>query len=612
MNTDLVYSSISVKPKKRLEKRPGGRQAMAWARMFLGVAWVMAVLAMKATASEILRSPLDQSGGFFGLSVSGIPDANGDGFGDVVVGALQEKTATSPYCAGQVYVFDGATGELLYSLDSPQGENYSYFGWRVSGLPDVDGDGLGDVLGSAKEDPGNSPLDAGRVHVFSGVDGAAIFSLYSPNEEEYGHFGASILGIEDVNGDGLGDILVGAPDESLEGGPQDAGRVYLFDGPTTALLRWFHSPSPDAFGGFGSSVASAPDLNGDGIAEILIGAPRENPGASPLDAGRVHVFDGTSTQILLTLKSPNEEDQGYFGASVSGVPDMNGDGRSDILVGAYRENPGAAPTDAGRAYVFDGATSALLLTLVSPNEQAYGYFGYSTAGIEDVNGDGRGDLLVGAFQESSGGGPAGAGRVYLFSGADGTLLKTFHSPLEQGNGYFGRSAAGVPDTNGDGKFDVVIGAFQESHPGSPSLAGRAYLFTSSFMDSTSPEVSSIARYQPLEQLTGAAQVVFQLNFTEDVANVTASNVSIDATGDQTAASMESVSGCGSVWWIAVNTAKGQGNLGLKLDSNLSWIRDMDDNRLTTPLLFKPILPDLPRFSHLHGRGAGFSHELQPG
>jgi hypothetical protein len=133
--------------------------------------------------------------------------------------------------------------------------------------------------------------------------------------------------------------------------------------------------------------------------------------------------------------SPNEEFQGYFGQSVAGVPDVDGDGIADLLVGAVYEDPGTSPEDAGRAHVFNGASGALLYTLASPNEQSIGYFGMSVSGVEDVDGDGRGDLLVGAPSEDPGTSPAAAGRAYLFSGSSvlSIAAAALNSPVPLGD-----------------------------------------------------------------------------------------------------------------------------------------------------------------------------------
>jgi hypothetical protein len=123
----------------------------------------------------------------------------------------------------------------------------------------------------------------------------------------------------------------------------------------------------------------------------------------------------------LTFISPNPEQTGGFGLSVSGVEDADGDGRGDLLAGAYYEDGGAF--NAGRVYLFSGATGALLRTLTSPNPEFQGYFGFSVAGVADADGDGRGDLLVGAYSEA--GGATDAGRAYLFpSGTSISLTAT--------------------------------------------------------------------------------------------------------------------------------------------------------------------------------------------
>ncbi len=102
------------------------------------------------------------------------------------------------------------------------------------------------------------------------------------------------------------------------------------------------------------------------------------------------------------------------------MSDADGDGRGDLLVGAYREGPSGSPFAAGRAYLFSGASSMLLLELASANEESSGQFGWSVAGVPDTDGDGRSDLLVGAYQEDPGASPNQAGRAYLFSGASGS------------------------------------------------------------------------------------------------------------------------------------------------------------------------------------------------
>ncbi|MEP0844688.1 MAG: FG-GAP repeat protein [Phycisphaerae bacterium] len=363
------------------------------------------------------------------------------------------------------------------TFSSPAAEANGYFGTALAGLPDVDGDGAGDVaVGAPSENTGASPLDAGRVHVFSGRTGALLRTLLSPNEESSGQFGYSVAGVPDVNGDGRGDVLVGAYREDPGISPTDSGRAYLFSGADGILLHTLASPHEDLGGNFGQSVAGVPDLDGDGAGDLVIGAYRDNPPGAPVDAGRAYVFSGATGAWIATLADPTQEYSGYFGYRVAGLADVNGDGRGDILVGALRAN-GGWPTGTGRAYVFSGATGGLLLTLNSPNPENGGGFGCAVAGLEDVNGDAIGDLLVGAYQEDVAG-QADAGRAYVFSGATGQLLHTLLSPNPQPSAGFGVSVADLPPGGTACQARMVVGAYRESVTGTPAESGRAHVFSS--------------------------------------------------------------------------------------------------------------------------------------
>jgi glycosylphosphatidylinositol phospholipase D len=126
------------------------------------------------------------------------------------------------------------------------------------------------------------------------------------------------------------------------------------------------------------------------------------------------VFCGRSGGLLRTLQSPNQMDYGLFGQVVAGIPDINNDGLWDIAVGAQLESSGGGPDYAGRVYLFDGGSGVLVDTLVSPNEQEDGRFGCDVSGIEDLNGDGLGDLLVGAYSEAAPGSVSRSGQAYVF------------------------------------------------------------------------------------------------------------------------------------------------------------------------------------------------------
>ena len=246
---------------------------------------------------------------------------------------------------------------------------------------------------------------------------------------------------------------------------------------TSEVLHTLTSPNEEEEGYFGISVSGAGDVNGDGYDDVIIGARQEDPDNSPDDAGRAYVFDGLTGTLVHTLVSPNEEFDGYFGYSVSGAGDVNEDGYDDVAVGAYMEDPGSSPINAGRVYVFDGQTGNLLHTLASPNEEAAGYFGRSVSGVGDVDGDGPDDIVVGAYGEDPGSSPDFAGRAYLFHGQSGRLIRALSSPNEEPNGGFGYSVSGVRDTNGDGFSEVLIGTHLEESGSSPDFAGTAYIFS---------------------------------------------------------------------------------------------------------------------------------------
>ena len=413
------------------------------------------------TPTLTLESVNAEVSGAFGTAVAAVEDIDGDGLADLAIGAPQENDGASD--AGRVYVFSSADGTSLLTLESPNSESSGAFGDAVAGVPDVDGDGLGDLLiGAPREDGGAG--NAGRAYLFSGT-GALLLTLESTTPESNGFFGTSVAAVPDTDGDGLADLLVGAPEE--DDGATNAGRLYLFSGDDGALLQQRRSPNPQVVGAFGNAVAGVPDTDGDGRGDLLVGAFQENAGAD--GAGRAYLLSGDDGSLLLTLESPNARPVGAFGASVAAVSDTNGDGVADLFIGADQEDAG--PEGSGRAHLFSGADGSLLLSLVSPHTQPLGFFGHAVAGVPDVDGDGRGDLLVGAIQEDAGG--ERSGRAYLFGGADGASLLRMRSPNANVLGFFGNAVAGVPDTNGDGRGDLLIGAPQED--GGAGDAGRAYL-----------------------------------------------------------------------------------------------------------------------------------------
>ena len=394
-----------------------------------------------------------------GYSVCAVPDVNGDGKWDVAAGSRNIQTYEGPADSGKVTIFDGVTGTklgTLFPFYSVQGSN---FGDSISGVPDTDGEGFGDVIVG----------DGAKAFIYDGKRHIVLQILYPSSPYSTG-FGDAVAGLSDVDGDGFGDVIVGARYEISKGGLTQAGRVYVFSGHTGALIYSRDSPNAEAHSYFGHRVSSVPDVNGDGKQDVLV-ASYETPADKPINSGRVYLFDGMTSGLLCTFTSPNGEYGGGFGLGLCAIPDMNGDGKGDVLIGAPWESIGSI-SEAGRVYLYDGVTGNLLHIFLSPNKQERGGFGDSVASIPEVNEDGHSELLISAPGEAG-----DSGYVYLFDGVTGRLLRVFTSPHARYSGAFGCAVAALSDVNADGRGDAIIGAYGESvPPQQASWYGRAYIF----------------------------------------------------------------------------------------------------------------------------------------
>jgi len=218
------------------------------------------------------------------------------------------------------------------------------------------------------------------------------------------------------------------------------------------VLHQFNGSAGDSLG---SSVAFA-NVTGDGTPDVIIGAENANGGA-----GYVKIFNGADFSLVRQIDG-NAGD--FFGARVA-VGDINGDGVPDIVVGAYGVDVGGA-TDAGAVRVYDGATGSLLYQLNGTGSTDF--FGSAVA-VGDITGDGKADILVGAWGADLGGGSnANIGYVRLFDGANGALLAQFNGDNIQDE--MGRAVA-FGDVNGDGTLDIILGAGSSTHGNIPHFGG---------------------------------------------------------------------------------------------------------------------------------------------
>ncbi len=419
-----------------------------------------------AHAATITHVPLytfhgDSVNDLFGFSVRGAGDVNGDGFADVIVGALFDDNNGSQ--SGSARVLSGSTGAALYTFNGDSA--FDVFGRSVSGAGDVNGDGFADLIVGAYEDDNNG-LNSGSARVLSGATGATLYTFDGDLASDF--FGYSVSGAGDVNGDGFADMIAGAYRDDNNG--PDSGSARVLSGATGAPLYTFNGDS--AFDLFGYSVSGAGDVNGDGFADMIVGAYRDDNNG--LDSGSARVLSGSTGAALYTFNGDSAFD--FFGFSVSKAGDVNGDGFADLIVGAiFDDNNGL---ESGSARVLSGATGAVLYTF--NGDSADDQFGVSVSGAGDVNGDGFADLIVGAFFDDNNGLESGSARV--LSGFDGTILYTFNG--DSAGDVFGTSVSGAGDVNGDGIADFIVGA----QTGGANGGGYARLFVSQV---TVPEPSSL-------------------------------------------------------------------------------------------------------------------------
>ncbi len=238
-----------------------------------------------ALSPEVAAAMDPTEGAAFGCALAAIGDIDQDTVPDLLVGAFgQEKS-------GAAYVVSGKTHMLLRTLRAPQPQAGAGFGWSVGVVGDLTGDHIPELLVGAFAQEGN-----GRVFVFDGKDGHVVHTFVPPLGAKEGAFGWSVAGGGDLDHDGAPDILIGAPYTTVGQVPVQ-GRVYAFSGHTQKLLFAMDDPSPRRGEGFGWQVASGGDYNGDGIPDILVGAPYKDSDTSRAE-GAAFVFNGADGSLL--------------------------------------------------------------------------------------------------------------------------------------------------------------------------------------------------------------------------------------------------------------------------------------------------------------------------
>ncbi|RMG44335.1 MAG: hypothetical protein D6718_10260 [Acidobacteria bacterium] len=416
-----------------------------------------------------------QAYAYFGITVSTAGDVNGDGYADVIVGAYQYDNGQVN--EGRAFVYHGsATGLERSPAWTAEGDQSSaYFGRSASTAGDVNGDGYADVIVGAYQYD-NGEANEGRAFVYhgsaSGLETSPAWTAESDQASAF--FGMSVSTAGDVNGDGYSDVIVGA--YSYDNGETDEGRAYVFHGSPSGLETTpaWTAESNQAFAEFGYSVSTAGDVNGDGYSDVIVGAFHYDNGET--DEGRAFVYHGSASGLETTPAWTAESDQtsAYFGGSVSTAGDVNGDGYADVIVGAYQYDNGEA--NEGRAFVYHGSASGLETTpaWTAESDQASASFGKSVSTAGDVNGDGYSDVIVGAYLYDNG--EANEGRAFVYHGSASGLEPNWSWRAEAGQDVarFGCSASTAGDVNGDGYADVIVGA--EEYDNGQAAEGAAFVY----------------------------------------------------------------------------------------------------------------------------------------
>ncbi len=430
------------------------------------------------TSKQIAGSALR---GQFGRAVSGVGDVNGDGWDDVIVGAPGEENGQYREGRAYLYYGSpaGISGIADWSAESDS--NNPYFGGAVAAAGDVNNDGFADVLISAYRftDAFNRE---GKVYLYygsaSGLAATPAWTMTGGQARAY--FGRAIASAGDVNGDGFDDILVGA--SGYDTADRDAGRVYLYLGSATgpALSPSWISEGDKVLTSYGNAVAGAGDINGDGFDDILIGASKYDSAGS--EVGRAYLYLGgpSGPAAVADWSSGGDAATDFYGSAVSSAGDVNGDGFADVLIGANLDTPSifGPRWDAGRLFVFYGSATGLAATpdWVFDNEQSYAQLGGSVSSLGDINGDGFDDILAGATHYNIQQADEGAALLFLGS-ASGPMTTSITLSAGQGSALFGTSVSGAGDVDGDGMGDFIVGAnLYDTSAGTD--AGAAFLYLS--------------------------------------------------------------------------------------------------------------------------------------
>ena len=347
------------------------------------------------------------------------------------------------------------------------GASFDSFAQSVAGLGDLNGDGHADFAVGTPYGIGTAGGFAGYVVIYSGATGDVLYRIEGQTATEHRGW---VRGLGDVNGDGTPDFGVGASAAIVDVSgtffyPSTLGSVKVYSGRTGLPL--YEIPGSDPLQEFGREFAGIGDVNGDGKSDIVVGTAFVTVGALA-EAGAIQVFSGADGSLIRRIDGDDVEE--HLGIAVAGTGDVDRDGVPDIVAGATGP---ASGTHAGTVIVYSGATGAEIYRI--RGESPADRLGWSVAGAGDIDGDGIPDFIAGAVEATIGIGLQ-QGMVKVFSGATGATIYRLGGALSFDR--FGASVAGAGDVDGDGRDDFIVGAPLAHDPSNVySYYGAAYVFS---------------------------------------------------------------------------------------------------------------------------------------